>query len=331
MRYLLGVDVGGSKTHALIADESGCAVGFGLAGTGNYQGVGYDGFRSSLKESLRQALRQAGIQADQISGAGFGIGGYDWPSQLPAHQNVIASLGLTCPIEVVNDAVIGLVAGTSEGWGIAIVGGTGCNCRGRDRRGREGRVTGEGERFGEWGGGHQIVDRAIQAVSHEWSRRGPDTELSTMFLQMTGAKNLDDFIEGIDLGTYQPNARWAEAVFRVGYAGDPVARQVVTWAGHELGELACAVIHQLDLQEEVVQVVQIGGLFDGGPLYADAVHETILRLAPRAQFVRLTVPPVIGGVLLGANAAGIGPASIRGRLIQSTEALLQRAGSTQTT
>ncbi len=324
MRTLLGVDVGGSKTHALIADETGCARGFGTAGTGNYQGVGYNGFRDSLQESVGKALAQAGIHMQQITGAGFGIGGYDWPSQLAAHQGVIRSIGLDCPMEIVNDAVIGQVAGTSEGWGIAIVGGTGCNCRGRDRQGREGRVTGEGGRFGEWGGGIELVGRSIQAVSHEWSRRGPHTELSRVFIQLTGARNLDDFIEGVDLGRYKPSANWAEAVFRVAYGGDAVAREVVEWAGRELGELACAVIRQLDLQEEAVEVVQIGGLFDGGPLYTDVVHETIWKVAPHAKFVRLTVPPVVGGVLLGAHAAGIMPGSIRAQLIQSTEELLQK-------
>jgi N-acetylglucosamine kinase-like BadF-type ATPase len=324
MRYLLGVDVGGSKTHALIADETGFATGFGTAGTGNYQGVGYNGFRYSLHESVGKALAQAGVRVEQVSGAGFGIGGYDWPSQLPAHQAVIASLGLDCPTEIVNDAVIGQVAGTSEGWGIAVVGGTGCNCRGRDRHGREGRVTGEGGRFGEWGGGIELVGRAIQAVSHDWSRRGPHTELSNTFMQFTGAKNLDDFIEGIDLGRYEPSANWAEAVFRIAYAGDAVAREVIQWAGREVGELGCAVIRQLDLQEEAVEVVQIGGLFDGGPLYTDAVHETILKVAPRARFVRLTVPPVVGGVLLAAEAAGMSPRSIRARLIETTEEMLQK-------
>jgi N-acetylglucosamine kinase-like BadF-type ATPase len=324
MRYLLGVDVGGSKTHALIADETGCAVGFGAAGTGNYQGVGYSGFRDSLQESVGKALAQAGIRMQQIDGAGFGIGGYDWPSQLAAHQEMIHSIGLRCPLEVVNDAVIGLVAGTNEGWGIAVVGGTGCNCRGRDRQGREGRVTGEGGRFGEWGGGIELVGRAIQAVSHDWSQRGPHTQLSTVFMQFTGAKDLDDFIEGIDLGRYEPGASWARSVFEVAHAGDTVAQEVIQWAGHELGELACAVIRQLNLEDEPIEVVQIGGLFDGGPLYTDAVHEKILQLAPRASFVRLTVPPVVGGVLLAAGAAGIPSEPIRARLIQSTEELLQK-------
>lgn len=322
MRYLLGVDVGGSKTHALIADEAGRAVGFGTAGTGNYQGVGYTGFLNSVRGSVEEAAAAAGISIQQIRGAGFGIGGFDWPSQLEKHRGVIASTGLDCPMEIVNDAVIGLIAGTSEGWGIAVVGGTGCNCRGRDRVGREGRVTGEGGRFGEWGGGIDLVAKAIQAVSYEWSRRGPHTELSATFLHLTGAQHLDDLIEGIDLGRYRPTADWAKEVFRIAYDGDEVARSLIQWAGHELGELACAVIRQLDLQQDELEVVQIGGLFAGGPLYTDAVHETVLKEAPRARFITLTVPPVVGAVLLGARASGLEPNSLREELIRSTERLL---------
>ena len=46
--YYLGLDVGSSKTHALIADAAGRCVGFGAAGAGNYQTVGYDGLALSL-------------------------------------------------------------------------------------------------------------------------------------------------------------------------------------------------------------------------------------------------------------------------------------------
>ncbi len=327
MRYFLGVDVGGSKTHALVADETGCAAGFGTAGTGNYQGVGYTGFLNSVRGSVDGALVAAGIEVEQIAGAGFGIGGYDWPSQLEQHRGVVKSAGLQCPMEIVNDAVIGLVAGTSEGWGIALVGGTGCNCRGRDRNGREGRVTGEGGRFGEWGGGIELVARAIHAVSHDWCRRGPHTQLSGTFLRLTGAHDLDDLIEGIDLGRYHPTADWAREIFSVAYGGDAVAQHVVKWAGRELGELGCAVIRQLDMQNEPVEVVQIGGLFDGGPLYTDAVHEAILKEAPRACFIRLNVPPVVGAVLLGAKAGGVNPETIRAELLHSTAGMLEKAGS----
>src|SRR5574341_1172651 len=75
MRYFLGVDVGGWKTLDMITDESGHAIGFGSAGMGNYQIVGYNGFREVLHLSVTNALAQAGIKTEEISGAGFGIAG----------------------------------------------------------------------------------------------------------------------------------------------------------------------------------------------------------------------------------------------------------------
>ena len=82
------------------------------------------------------------------------------------------------------------------GWGVVLIAGTGNNCRGRDKRGREARITGEGGRFGEFGGAGEMVEKAVQAVSHEWTHRGPKTALTKMFIEMTGAKDLDELIEG---------------------------------------------------------------------------------------------------------------------------------------
>ena len=75
-------------------------------------------------------------ESDAIGGAGFGISGYDWPSERQPTLQAIATLGLSCPVDAVNDALIGLLAGSAQGWGIAVVSGTGCNCRGWDRERR---------------------------------------------------------------------------------------------------------------------------------------------------------------------------------------------------
>ena len=40
-QYFLGVDVGGTKSHCLIADEGGHVVGFGHSGPGNWEAVGW--------------------------------------------------------------------------------------------------------------------------------------------------------------------------------------------------------------------------------------------------------------------------------------------------
>jgi N-acetylglucosamine kinase-like BadF-type ATPase len=322
-RYFLGVDIGGTKTHALIADETGQALGFGTGGPGNWQSVGFDGQRVVLGDVTRQALTMAGLRAEQIAGAGFGVAGYDWPSQLPAHLAIIQTLGLDCPVEVANDSVIGLLAGASQGWGVCLVAGTGNNCRGRDKNGREGRITGEGIRFGEFGGGSEMIMKAVHAVAYEWTQRGPATALSRIFMEITGAKDLLELIEGIDLERYQPDASWAPGIFQAAYEGDAAACEVLEWAGRELGESACAVIRQLRIEDEEFEVILAGSIFAGGDLYIGPLQGTIHKLAPKARLVKLEAPPVVGGVVLGMQKAGLETAPVHKNLTDSTRTFIE--------
>ncbi len=300
MRYFLGADLGGTKTHLLIADETGRALGFGEAGPGNHQEVGYAGMQTALQTALEQALAAARLQREDLAGAGFGLAGYDWPMQKPAMLAVIEQLGLRAPCGLVNDAIPGLVAGAEAGWGVNVVSGTGCNCRGWDQEHqREGRVTGYGTTLGEAAGSSELVFRAMQLVGFEWTRRGPRTALSQKFIEYTGAKNLEDLLAGYTLENYQVGAEAAPLVFQTAEAGDEVARELITWAGNELGELANGVIRQLSFEALAFDVVLSGSMFEGGARLIEPMRATIQKLAPQARLVRLTVPPVLGAVLIG--------------------------------
>jgi N-acetylglucosamine kinase-like BadF-type ATPase len=171
-RYFLGADVGATKTHALITDETGRAVGIGTGGPGNHENVGYEGLLASLRTAMEGALNMANVQKEQIAGAGFGVAGYDWPSERVATLNTIGKLGLNAPVDAVNDTIVGLIAGAEEGWGIAVVSGTGCNCRGWDKaRTREGAVTGGGDSMGEYAGSTDLTAKALRAIRGAGQRR----------------------------------------------------------------------------------------------------------------------------------------------------------------
>src|SRR4030067_442264 len=150
--FYLGVDIGGTKSHALVADDQGNALGFGTHGPGNHEQVGYQGLRIALQNVTEKALAMAGMTKVQLSAAGFGIAGYDWPSERHPTLDAIQSIGLIAPVEAVNDTVIGLLAGASQGWGVAVVAGTGTNCWGWDEHHNVGSVTGGGS-GGHGGGG----------------------------------------------------------------------------------------------------------------------------------------------------------------------------------
>lgn len=321
MRFFLGVDVGGTKSHALIANELGEAIGMGTAGCGSWEGVGYAGLTAVLTDITNQALSMAGLHVEQLAGAGMGLAGYDWPSQRQPHLDAVQPLGLCCPYQIVNDAVLGILAGSAEGWGISVVSGTGCNCRGwsKDRQ-REGRVVGgHGYWSDEAGGAYDIIARAMRAVAFEWTHRGPATALSQAFIQRAGAKDLDDLIEGMYVGRYSLQHEDIMLVFKIASQGDPQALDVIRWAGGKLGQMACAVINQLDLQNEIFDIVLIGSLYNGHPLLTQSLSETVHEAAPGARLVRLSVPPVIGGVVLGMEMAGLNPLPVRGHLIETLQ------------
>lgn len=320
--YFLGVDIGGSKSHALIADESGQAVGFGQGGPGNYEVVDWDGLRETLHVIVAEAQATAGISPGQIAGAGFGVAGFDWPGEEWPTRQAIESLEIGAPYGLVNDAVIALLAGARDGWGVSVVAGTSNNCRGRDRQGREGRVTGCGPPFGEFGGAGEMVARAVQMISLAWAKRGPSTELTGAFLELTGAVDAADLLEGLALARYQLSPAAAPTIFRLAAQGDAVAQEIVQWAGHELGSLAVGVIHQLSFEDLEFPVILAGSLYDGGPMLVGAMAEAIHQTAPRANLVRLTAPPVVGGVVLGMEQAGVDAPPLLQVLAESTAELV---------
>lgn len=321
-KYFLGIDVGSTKSHALLADETGRAVGFGKGGPGNHEGVGYDGLIAVMNEATEEAVRMAGIRKEEIAGAGFGIAGYDWPSERQPTLDAIATLGLSCPVEAVNDTVIGLISGASQGWGVAVVAGTGNNCWGRDQKGRQGHVTGNGGLFGEHGGGSDLVWAAFSKVVAEWSRRGKPTQLTQMFIEVTGATDIENLIEGVVLEWYYIYSGLAPRVFQVAEQGDEVARETLAWMGGELASLAIGVIRQLGFERMDFEVVLVGSLYKGGSLLIEPMRRAIQAEAPGARLVRLEGPPVIGGVLLGFEQAGLNPYSLRKVLIQSARELV---------
>ena len=323
MKYFVGGDVGGTKTHVVIANEDGRIVGFGRSGGGNHESVGYVGLARVVGEAFNQAVVSADISIDQISGAGFGIGGYDWESQRIDHLNALSKLGIKAPVEIVNDTILGLLAGSEAGWGIAVVSGTGCNCWGWDKeRKRIGRMTGLGTLMGEGAGASELIHKAAQAVSHEWSKRGKATALTPVFINYTGAKNLNDFIEGYSLGRYDLGPAAAPLVFTAAEAGDDIAQSLIRWAGTELGEMVNAVVRQLDFQDLDFEVIMIGSMFQNGPPLTQPMLETILSVAPGANLKRLTVPPVAGGVILAMDVAKHLPAaSARPSLLTSISRL----------
>ena len=314
-QYFLGVDVGNSKSHTIIADSNAQLLAFASAGCGSWEGLGWDGAQMVLHQMVGDALGQANLTIDEIAGAGFGYAGYDWAEDELPHRVMIESLGMNAPYALVNDAMLGLVAGSSEGWGVGVIAGTSNNARGRDKNGRIARVTGHGIRMGEYGGALEIVLEAVKAVAGAWTGRGAPTKLTQAFIDYAGAKDEEDLIAGIARYRYKFTPAIAPTVVSVANDGDAVAREIIRWAGTELGQLANTIIRKLGFENVPVEIVLSGSVYQIGEMLVVPMHQTIHQVAPQAKFIWLDAPPVAGAVLLGMEQRKVSIAGIRTNLL----------------
>ena len=176
--------------------------------------------------------------------------------------------------------------------------------------------------MGEGAGASELVHRAMQLVGYSWTKRLPPTKLADLFIEYTGAKDLEDLLAGYTEGPYSGaiGADAAPEIFEVANQGDQVAQDLITWAGNELGVLALTVIRQLEFENLEFEVVLSGSMYEGGDRLIDPMRKTIHEVAPGAKLVRLQVPPVMGAVLLGMEGGDLQPtAEIRETLIQTLQ------------
>ena len=323
MKYFLGIDVGSSKTHALIVDETGQCVGFGKSSGGNHQGVGYERLTEVLQESFTRAQEMCSVNQADIASAGFGVAGCDFPSDREPHLQAIAALGLSCPLEVVNDGVNGLLAGATHGIGVNVTAGSGTNCRGRGRDGREGRIVGNGTEFGEYGGAIEITAKALEMVNFAWIKRIPPTVLTQIYLEATGAISEIDLMEGLSSRQYHLTPFLAVRVINAALKGDVAAREVIHWSGQELGWLAISVARQIEMENDEVEIIQSGSVFEAGEMIMKPMRDIVLEHCPKAKLRRLDGPPAVGAVILGMEQACFDGYAIRNVIVQTAKEIVR--------
>jgi N-acetylglucosamine kinase-like BadF-type ATPase len=216
-----------------------------------------------------------------------------------------------------------LLAGARRGIGVNVTAGSSNNCRGRGRHGREGRIVGNGIQFGEFGGAYEIAARGLQMVSYAWIKRIPPTALTQIYIESLGAKDEMDLMEGVSNNQYHLFHYLAVRVTEAARQGDPAACEVMKWAGEELGWLAVSVARQIEMQDEDVEIIQSGSVFEAGELIMKPMRELVLQHCPKAKLIRLDGPPVVGAVLLGMEQVGFDGYAVRDAITRTAKALVR--------
>lgn len=305
-KLLLGVDGGGTKTVALVADVEDRVLGRGVAGPSNIYAAGEAVAYASLDQAISQALSAAGATTSEVCGVCFGLAGIDRPEDRALIERWVSRRFPQVPSCIVNDAQLVLAAGTPEGWGIAVVAGTGSHIYGRDPEGRTARAGGWGYILGDEGSGYAIGLAGLRAVVRAVDGRDPPTRLTQAILTHWGLESLGELVQRIydpDRGRLQI-AELSAVVQQCALEGDAVAQRIVREAASELVLAVKAVIGHLGLVPPVPCGLAGGAIVKGVALqraFVDEVRSAGLHLAPITP-----VPEPATGALRIAKACAQG-------------------------
>ena len=309
MMAVLGVDGGGRKTHAAVADLDGTLLGVGQAGPSNWELAGLDAALGAIAEASDRALDSAGLGRDGVDAAVFGLAGLDWAADEVQMQEALDVLGFGGHRRLLNDAFVALRAGCTQPWGVVVISGTGTVAAGRDPAGNGYRTLGLGRVFGDFGSEFDVSELAVSAVADAYTGRGPSTMLTDLLCARSGEATAERLLERISRADTQLRspevANMAPLVLEATEAGDLVARQILEEIGQALGKTAGHVATRLGMEDLEFTVVLAGGLFRTPNRYLlDQLELGVRRTAPKASLSILTAPPVVGAVLMGLELAG---------------------------
>ncbi|OMF37601.1 ATPase [Paenibacillus sp. FSL H8-0548] len=302
----LGIDAGGSKTHALLVNEAGQVLGSGLSGNGNHQ-TAYAKARVSIDEACQQALQEAGAAKEQVDFAYFGLAGADREPDYAILRPMIASLDY--PKHAIScDTMIGMRAGTKQSYGAVIISGTGFNAAARSPKGEELQYGGFGYLFGDGqGSGSDLAIHAFRSAVRAWQGREQATLLSELVPRHLGYSTIQEmYDDALDDGK-RPSADLAKVMFEAAAMGDAVSIRILQEEGREHANAVIALLMRLKMEQERFDVVLAGSIFTRGSTshMIDAINEELLSAVPGAKVVKLTVDPVIGAVMSAMESSGL--------------------------
>lgn len=305
---VIGVDAGGSKTDAVVASPS-ALLGYGRGGGGNHQAAaGFESAMDEIRRALDSALAAAGLRRENVAAAVLGVAGADFPEDYARIADGLRPWFGAVPFRVVNDTDVALAAGSSRGFGVVAVAGTGTNVLGLGPDGTRVTIGGLGFEYGDLGGAADIIPAVLHHAFRSHEGRGPKTALEGTVLACLGVEDFQALSRALYFRTLPMEALHGlvPAVFEVAREGDRVAQDLLLTIGRAIGETAAAAVRRLGLGGEPVEVVMAGSVWDGpAPALTDGFREAVHRSAPQAVFVHPKLRPVAGAVRMALADQGV--------------------------
>ncbi|MBA4190316.1 MAG: BadF/BadG/BcrA/BcrD type ATPase [Planctomycetaceae bacterium] len=294
---VLGVDGGATSTVALLADATGRELGRGVGGSSNINAVGVPAALQSLDTAVEAAFQMAERPRAKVGAAVLGLAGVDLAGTDLIHSWA-DRVELAARVSVANDATLLFAAGTPEGWGLAIVAGTGSIAFTLDKEGKTARAGGWGYLLGDEGSAYRMGLLGIRAACRSADGITPPTKLLPALLAKFGITDPRDIIPVV-YGTWDKAAIAGLAPLVLELArDDETAATILEEQALELAKTAAGAVANGNLPTDGIPIALTGGLLLRSVAFRMQFLEHLRGYGVTPGPVGLVEDPAIGAVTL---------------------------------
>lgn len=312
MKYVLGIDGGGTKSHLALFDENGKLVNFLAFGTLNHEGMAgsFEQLRTTFAEVVQKLLKDSNVSFDDLAYGVFGLAGVDTNTQHELITGFVKEAGVQRFI-LSNDAYLGVPAGCPGGVGMCAINGTGSTIAAIDYSGNTMQIGGLGYASDECGGGSWFGRQALRAVFNALFKKAQPTLMTEMIFNEIGVTRKEDYIEklmgNLHFTQIRPN-RFNPFVFAAADKGDEAAIAILARSTEHFAGTIAYLAEEMDFENKPIHVVFAGSVFVKEKvklLQHMVAKRTVEMLGGRAvSFAEIDTVPVTGAVLWAAQKAG---------------------------
>jgi N-acetylglucosamine kinase-like BadF-type ATPase len=300
MRFVVGVDGGGTKTAAAVVGDDLGVIGTAVAGPSNYRSVGMEASSQSIQEAVSHALRVAEVPLGQVEAICMCLSGFDTELDIPVPQRAVALLGFTGAAIFEND-VVGAWAGVTGGDpGVVTIAGTGATALGMNERGEFWRTDGWDYILGDAGSGYRIGLEGIHEAMKMLDGRRPPTRLLgklAVFYSVDDALGMRRLADSGALGKLHI-ADFSRHVAEAADEGDGVAQDILRRASGEIAMNIEAIVTQLGMRDVAFPIGAVGSVFKSYTWVLEPLRQRLAQIAPRATLTAPRYPPEVGAAIV---------------------------------
>ncbi|MFB5189487.1 N-acetylglucosamine kinase [Alicyclobacillus fastidiosus] len=294
MSTYIGVDGGGTKTQVFLIDNGGGATI--IAPSSNPNVVGWNEAQDVVTRSICACLAARNLKREDVRGLSICMSGVDRPAESARLHAVFQERFPNSAVEIKNDALAALAAGTRGQSGVVLIAGTGSIAVGESTTGQIARAGGYGYLLGDEGSGFAIGRAGLMAAIQGFEGRASQTALWERAMDVYDVDHTQSLIPLVYASAHPVNtiAKFAKEVVALADS-DSVADQIIAGAVSDYLRLVEAVVR--DLAGEVGQTtVLAGGLFTN----TDVLVRRLAKVAPAMRFQPLSATSAFGSAAAGA-------------------------------